>query len=274
MAVKNKLLIIAPILGAVAVVAACLGLKDGKRPGGGVAEDAEELPVHYTYHVKAVYPHSTDSYTQGLYWHEGYLWEGTGQYRQSALMQVDLESGRAVRRVELDPGYFGEGIALFDGKIYQLTWLEGTGLVYDASTLELLDTFEYSGQGWGLTTDGQYLYMSNGSHEITVLEPGTMKKVRTIRVAVSQRRLSQINELEWIEGRIWANVYGTDQIAVIDPASGIVQALVDLTGILSPQDRTPRTDVLNGIAYDSERRRIFVTGKYWPKLFEIEPVKK
>ncbi|MCC8036078.1 MAG: glutaminyl-peptide cyclotransferase [Rikenellaceae bacterium] len=278
MAAKYHILKLIPLLFAAAGATACFGTSGGNRNSGGDTASAEasagDFPLRYTYRIKAVYPHSTDSYTQGLYWHDGYLWEGTGQYRQSALLQVDLQTGEALRRVDLDPGYFGEGIALLGGLIYQLTWLEGTGLVYDGSSLEQVDTFEYSGQGWGLTTDGQYLYMSNGTHEIAVLEPGTMRKVRTVRVSLDKRRLSQINELEWIDGRIWANVYGTDQIAVIDPVGGVVEWLVDLTGILPAEDRTPRTDVLNGIAYDSERGRIFVTGKYWPKLFEIEPVRK
>ncbi len=259
----------------------CFGTSGGNRPAGdsaaesvagqaGVAGKAADFPIHYTYTVKNVYPHNESSYTQGLYWHEGYLWEGTGQYGQSALMQVDLRTGDAVRSVELDGGYFGEGITLLDGRIYQLTWLEGQCIVYDAVTLDVIGSFEYAGQGWGLTTDGTYLYMSNGSHEIYVLDPAGFRRRDMIRVSVGRRRLSQLNELEWIEGRIWANIYGSDQIAIINPEDGVVEGLVNLEGLLPDSERTPRTDVLNGIAYDESTGRIFVTGKNWSRLFEIE----
>ncbi|MCD8172220.1 MAG: glutaminyl-peptide cyclotransferase [Alistipes sp.] len=259
----------------------CFGTSGGNRPVGdstaesaagqvGLAGKAADFPIHYTYMVKNVYPHNESSYTQGLYWHDGYLWEGTGQYGQSVLMQVDLRTGEAVRSVELDGGYFGEGIALLDGRIYQLTWLEGQCIVYDAVTLDVVGSFEYAGQGWGLTTDGTYLYMSNGSHEIYVLNPAGFRRRDTIRVSVGRRRLSQLNELEWIEGRIWANIYGSDQIAIINPEDGVVEGLVNLEGLLPDSERTPRTDVLNGIAYDESTGRIFVTGKNWSRLFEIE----
>lgn len=230
----------------------------------------KEFPVRYTYEVKNIYPHDETSYTQGLYWHDGYLWEGTGQYGQSALMQVEMQTGRSVKEVKLADRYFGEGIALLGGKIYQLTWLEGECLVYDSTTLEIIDTSEYAGQGWGLTTDGTYLYMSNGSHEIFILDPADFKRVGTIRVSLGKRRLNLLNELEWIEGRIWANIYEQDQIAIINPEDGVVEGLVDLSGILPQSERTPHTDVLNGIAYDEAKGRIFVTGKRWSRLFEIE----
>lgn len=277
MSATGKIMKIAILVLYAGLSAGCFGTS-GKNNTAGTGSDRpdgdRQFPVRYSYEVVAVFPHEVTSYTQGLYWHDGYLWEGTGQYRQSALLQVDLETGEAVRRVDLDPGYFGEGIALLDGKIYQLTWLEGTGLVYDAETLRQVDTFEYSGQGWGLTTDGRMLYMSNGSHEIAVIDPANFNRKRTMRVSLDKRRLSQINELEWIDGRIWANIYGADQIAIINPANGIVEGIVDLTGILPDEDRTIRTDVLNGIAYDADAGRIFVTGKNWPKLFEIRLVER
>ncbi|MCC8019605.1 MAG: glutaminyl-peptide cyclotransferase [Rikenellaceae bacterium] len=270
----------AAVLAAVISIS-CFGTSGGNRAAGdsasaplaGQAESAGKangFPVHYTYTVKNVYPHSEGSYTQGLYWHDGYLWEGTGQYGQSALMQVDLRTGEALRTVELDAGYFGEGIALLNNRIYQLTWLEGECLVYDAETLGMVGSFEYAGQGWGLTTDGTYLYMSNGSHEIFVVDPADFRRRNTIRVSVGRRRLNQLNELEWINGRIWANIYGLDQIAIINPEDGVVEGLVNLEGLLPDSERTPRTDVLNGIAYDETTGRIFVTGKNWSRLFEIE----
>lgn len=226
--------------------------------------------IRYTYVVKNVFPHDIGSYTQGLYWHDGYLWEGTGQYGESALKKVDLITGKILKEVPLDKKYFGEGIALLDGKIYQLTWLEKTGFIYDASTLEKTGEFRYAGEGWGLATDGAKLYMSNGSNEIQVINPDGFRQESVIRVTLNRRRVNDLNELEWIDGRIWANIYDSDQVMIINPETGNVEGVVDFTGLLPDRDRTRRTDVFNGIAYDAGTGRIFVTGKYWSKLFEIE----
>lgn len=260
----------------------------GSRPQGGavsggsakttaVAASAADsvcgaAPQLYTYRVARIYPHATDAYTQGLYWHAGHLWEGTGQYGQSVLRQVDLESGATVRQVPLPEECFGEGTALLNGKIYQLTWREGRVFVYDAATLRRTGTFRYRGEGWGLATDGRVLYMSDGSDVIRVVDPDGFRVLHTFSVRAGSNRVRWLNELEWIGGELWANVYMTDRVVRIDPATGCVTGVIDFSGLLSPADMTPDTDVLNGIAYDADGGRIFVTGKYWNKLFEVEVV--
>lgn len=231
-------------------------------------------PREYTYRVKNVYPHDRNSYTQGLYWHDGRLWESTGVAGASRLMEVELDTGREVRGVKVENDYFAEGIALIGGSIYQLTWEDGVVLVYDPATLEVTARHENQGQGWGLTTDGRQLYMSDGSSRLTVVDPAGFARRSSINVRAGRGGVRQLNELEWIEGRIWANIWQSDTIVIIDPATGNVEATVDLGGLLPSGDRTADTDVLNGIAYDAAGGRIFVTGKYWPKLFEIELVEK
>lgn len=237
-------------------------------------ENTNNDPVQYTYAIKNTFPHNDTYYTQGLFWHGGALWESTGQYGSSALMEVALETGTPVRSTSLGSDFFGEGSAMIGDRIYMLTWQEGTAFVYDAATLELLTTHRYAGEGWGITTDGEMLYMSDGSSRITVLDPNGFTKKRSINVKMKNRSVRQLNELEWIDGKIWANVYLTDSIVVIDPETGNVEGVIDLTGILPMNDITANTDVLNGIAYDPAGKRVFVTGKNWPKLFEIEIVKK
>lgn len=234
------------------------------------AAQSPDQPVRYTYEVVGTYPHSTSSYTQGLYWNDGYLWEGTGEYGESRLMQVEPESGKAVKSVALGDEFFGEGIALLGGNIYQLTWLNRKGFIYDAHTLARVAEFDYKGEGWGITTDGRQLYVSDGSDKLYTIDPATLGCTDTIAVKLGTRSLKQLNELEWIEGRIWANVYMTDNIVIIDPSSGRVEGVVDLSGLLPQSERTPDTDVLNGIAYDASAKRIFVTGKNWSKLYEIK----
>ncbi len=231
-------------------------------------------PRQYTYRVKNEYPHLRTSYTQGLLYDRGILWEGTGQNGASKVQRVDLESGRAEVLVELPRSEFGEGIALLDERIYQLTWTSNRAHVYDMYTGEKIQDFTYAGEGWGLTTDGEKLYMSNGSVNIFVLSPEDFTRERTITVTDYGKPVRMLNELEWIDGKIWANVYLTDRIAIIDPASGAVEGWVDLTGILDYSLYEAGTDVLNGIAYDAEGKRIFVTGKNWPRLFEIELIEK
>jgi glutamine cyclotransferase len=231
-------------------------------------------PVRYGYHVVRSYPHDPQAYTQGLFWHEGMLYESTGLTGQSTLRKTDLTSGDTLLVHRLDDLYFGEGTAILDGKIYQLTWQQGKGFVYDARTFDSLADFAYAGEGWGLTTDGEWLYMSNGSEKIQVLDPKTFRAVRTIDVYSDAGRKSMLNELEWIEGEIWANVYLSDEIVRIDPQTGVVLGVIDLSRILPSADKDLTTDVLNGIAYDPATKRIFVTGKNWKKLFEIEVVEQ
>ena len=227
-------------------------------------------PTRIDFTVKRSYPHDTESYTQGLFWHNGTLYEGTGLYGRSVLAQVNLADGQTIRHSELEEDQFGEGIALFGNSIYQLTWQNGECLVYDAGTLAQTGRFDYTGEGWGLTSDGTQLYMSDGSERITVRDPKTFAARQTIEVYDSEGPVRQLNELEWINGSIWANVYLTNRIVVIDPATGAVTADLDCTALVKMIDQTPSTDVLNGIAYDSQTGRIFLTGKNWNKLFEIE----
>lgn len=249
------------------LLAACgPGAARGKRPSA----SAPAEPKRYTYSVRAVHPHPTTSYTQGLQYADGMLWEGTGQHGESVLRKTDLETGRSQVVARLPRTDFGEGITLLGDKVYQLTWQSNKAYVYDAATGAKLREFRYPGEGWGLTTDGEKLYLSDGSAKIHTLDPATFRREKHITVTFKGEPVHYLNELEWIDGRIWANVYTTDQIVVIDPATGVVEGVVDLTGLLPEADITPATDVLNGIAYDRATGRIFVTGKNWPKLFEIE----
>lgn len=234
--------------------------------------DNPNAPKRYSYKVINTYPHSVESYTQGLYWSDGFLWESTGEFGNSAFQKVELESGKIVERIPLDYKYFGEGAALLNGKIYQLTWTNQTAFVYDAATLELLNEVNYQGEGWGITTDGEKLYMSNGTHHLYVVEPDGFEREKTLTVTMNGRPLREVNELEWIEGKIWANIFMSDLIVIINPESGNVEGMVDFGGILPESERHPNTDVFNGIAYDAELKRIFVTGKNWSQLFEIEIV--
>ena len=249
-------------------LAACSGRTKTLRTETPAATPA--APRTYTYRVIESYPHSTDSYTQGLLFADGVMWEGTGEYGHSRLQRIDLETGRTDVVATLPRSEFGEGIALLDGKIYQLTWENNKAYVYDAATGRQLRTFAYAGEGWGLTTDGEKLYMSDGTANIYTLDPATFKREKRTTVTLKGMAINFLNELEWIDGKIWANVYVTDQIVIIDPASGIVEGVIDLRGLLPDEEIAPDTDVLNGIAYDAASERIFVTGKRWSKLFEIE----
>lgn len=231
--------------------------------------------MHYTYVVKASHPHLTTSYTQGLYFDDGCLWEGTGQYGASVLQRLDLPTGRAEVLARLPEHEFGEGIARVGDRIYQLTWQNNTAHIYDAQTFEKLRDVRYAGEGWGLASDGERLYLSDGSEHIwgkSTPPPSAAAARSPSRPA--GRPVRFLNELEWIEGKLWANVYTTDQIVIIDPATGAVEGIVDLAGLLPEREITPATDVLNGIAYDPATQRIFVTGKNWSRLFEIEIVRK
>lgn len=246
----------------------------GRKSTSSAATPAQSTVPNYGYTIKRIFPHNPSSYTQGLVWDKGTMYEGTGQYGESMLMNVDISTGNKLQSTQLAPTFFGEGIALFNGKIYQLTWQESTLYIYDAKTLDKIREIKYNGEGWGLTNDSTMLYMSNGSDQITVRDPETFDILRTIDVRLNGNRVRGLNELEWIEGEIWANVYMTDVIVRIDPTSGNVTGTIDLEGILPASDRTPNTDVLNGIAYDEADKRIFVTGKNWSKLFEIEIFKR
>ena len=216
------------------------------------------------------FDHQQSAYTQGLQFEDGVMWEGTGEYGSSRLQYTDMATGRVTVVATLPDRHFGEGITLLGDRIYQLTWQNGIMYIYDRKTLKKVDTKRYKGEGWGLTTDGQWLYMSDGTPDIRVLDPVTLEVKRRISVVCNGASLPYLNELEWIDGKIWANVYTLNQIVIINPENGIVEKVVNLEGLLPESEYTPTTDVLNGIAYDKESGRIFVTGKNWSKLFEIK----
>lgn len=230
---------------------------------------ASAVPIR-TATVVATYPHDERAFTQGLLIHQGRLLESVGQNGASALRLVDLKSGKELRRIPLGNEFFAEGIALVGNRIYQLTWLNQRCFIYDAQTLNRIDSVPYLGEGWGLTTDGSLLYMSNGTNMITVRNPTDFSVVRTMSVTRNGSAQTSLNELEWINGRIWANVWMTDSFVCINPVSGVVEEVVDLSAIYPKANRPPTADVLNGIAYDSTTKAIYVTGKYWPHLFQVD----
>lgn len=231
-------------------------------------------PEVFGYRVVEEFPHDPRAFTQGLFFHDGFLYESTGLRGESTLRRVDLDTGEVLEQRELLPQFFGEGAALAGDYIFQLTWEAEIGFVYTRQPFRLVREFRYSGEGWGLTFDGEHLVMSNGTDELRFLDPNSLRQVRTLRVTADGEPLPQLNELEWIEGEIWANIWTQDRIARIRPDTGEVTAFVDLAGILPRAFalQYPEMDVLNGIAWDAANRRIFVTGKKWPKLFEIELV--
>ncbi len=229
----------------------------------------------YGYQVVHAYPHDPNAFTQGLEYRAGFLYEGTGLKGRSSLRKVQLETGKVLQKIDLDPEYFGEGITVLNQKITELTWQSETGFVYDQSSFRKERTFSYPGEGWGLANDGQNIYMSDGSPQIRVWDPGTLKEKRRILVVDRGQPVLNLNELEWVRGELYANIWQKDVIARISPADGRVLGWIDLTGILSAEDRSrQQVDVLNGIAYDVLGNRLFVTGKLWPKLFEIKLVPK
>lgn len=232
------------------------------------------IPV-YRYMVKNTYPHDPQAFTQGLFYKDGYLYETTGLQGHSSLRKVDLTTGKVLQKKDLASEYFGEGSAAVGNEIVGLTWTSHVGFVYDQKTFALKRRFNYQGEGWGLASDANQLYMSDGSNAIRILDPRTFEEKRRIQVTADGKPIERLNELEIVDGQIFANVWGSDVIARIDPATGNVVGWIDLSGLLPPGQRgTDSVDaVLNGIAYDSKHHRLFVTGKLWPKLFEIELVK-
>jgi glutamine cyclotransferase len=234
-----------------------------------VSSDYEPIPV-YTYQIVNTYPHDRNAYTQGLIFEEGILYEGTGRWGRSTLRKVELGTGNVLQLYSLPDQFFGEGVTVFGDKIFQLTWKSHLGFVYDKESFELLQEFEYPTEGWGITHDGERLIMSDGTSTLHFLEPETLEEIGQIDVHDNDGPVIRLNELEYIRGEIYANVWQTDRIARIDPGTGQVTGWIELAGLLSPEDRSQPVDVLNGIAYDAEHDRLFVTGKLWPKLFEIE----
>ncbi len=231
--------------------------------------NSDIIPV-YSYSVVDAYPHDPDAFTQGLVFEDGVLYEGTGLLEHSTLRRVELETGAVLQVRELPDQVFGEGITIYESKIIQLTWQSGIGFVYDKDSFELLEEFDYSTQGWGITHDGTRLIMSDGTVTLRLLDPQTFEEIGQLAISDNDGPVTRLNELEYVQGEIYANVWQTDLVARIAPETGRVIGWIDLTGLLSAEDRSDPVDVLNGIAYDAEADLLFVTGKLWPKLFEIE----
>lgn len=240
--------------------------------GAGAAEAA--IPV-YGFLVKNTYPHDPDAFTQGLFYTDGVLYESTGLNGKSSVRKTDLKTGKVLMKTDIAPDYFGEGITDVGNTIVGLTWTSHVGFVFDKATLKMKQTFSYPGEGWGLANNGTDVFMSDGTAVIRVLSPKTLAEVRRIQVTADGKPIDRLNEMEWVDGELYANVWGSDVIARIDPASGKVVGWIDLSGLLDEKSRASgAVDVLNGIAYDSKKKRLFVTGKLWPKLFEIELVRR
>lgn len=225
--------------------------------------------TNYSYEVINTWPHDTNAFTEGLVFLGGSLLESTGIYGQSSLRKLDLATGQVLQQKQLSAAYFGEGLAVLGNRVFQLTYLKGICFVYEQDSFELQKTFSYRGEGWGLTTDGRCLIMSDGTDRIRFIDPLTFAVTKAIRVRLQGQILNRVNELEYVNGEIYANIWPTDDVVRIDPATGRVLGRISFTGLLGPGDRTVNTDVMNGIAYDAENDRLFVTGKRWPKLFEV-----
>ena len=232
------------------------------------------IPTQYGYRVVKTYPHDRTAFTQGLEYRDGFFYEGTGLAGRSSLRRVDLATGRVLQNFVVPQPFFGEGITVLNQQIFELTYTTQTGFVYDKSSFRVLRSFTYPGEGWGMTNDGKQIYMSDGTAQIRVWDPATLKEVRRITVKDGTASVTQLNELEFVRGEIYANVWQTDRIARISPADGRVLGWIDLSGILPKNERTDPDAVLNGIAYDASADRLFVTGKLWPKIFEIKLVPK
>lgn len=236
---------------------------------GCTGEPSKSLPIQ-AYRVVNTYPHDPLAYCQGLIYHEGRLIESTGQYRQSSVRHVDLVTGTVINKRALAPQLFGEGLTFHDGELWQLTWKAGIAFVLDPSTLEVKREVKYSGDGWGITSNGSQLITSNGTDTLTFRDPKTLKETRTIQVHDGDVVFDFINELEWIDGEIWANVWKREYIVRINPENGQLNGWIDMRGLYNPSNNPHPDSVLNGIAWDKASNRIFVTGKLWPTLFEIE----
>ncbi|MER3555832.1 MAG: glutamine cyclotransferase [Meiothermus sp.] len=239
--------------------------------GSAFAQTAESVPV-LSFKVINSYPHDTEAFTEGLFYSGGFLYEGTGLNGKSEIRKVELKTGKVVQRRALEPKYFGEGIALFQGRFYQMTWQSGVGFLYDAA-FKPVGGFTYDTEGWGLTTDGKTLIQSDGSAKL-YFRDAKFKLVKTVTVTADGAPVERLNELEYIKGKIYANVWQTNRIAIIDPSSGKVEAWLDLTGLALLVRAPDPNAVLNGIAYDAQNDRLFVTGKLWPYVFEIQGARK
>jgi len=239
------------------------------------AESVSEITVpssFFTYELINTYPHERNAFTQGLVFENGALYEGAGLYEKSSLRKVDIETGQVLQIYELPAQYFGEGITVYKDKVIQLTWKNNKGFIYDKDKFDLLSEFTYLTEGWGITHDGNRLIMSDGTSFLYFLDPETLEITGSVKINNNGAPLDKINELEYVNGRVLANIWQTDKIAIINPQNGNTGGWIDLTGLLQTQDYFGSVDVLNGIAYDSAEDRLFVTGKLWPFLFEIKLV--
>lgn len=236
----------------------------------------DELPKVYTYKIINEYPHDIKSYTQGLEFYNDTLYESTGQYKESKLRKVDYKTGNIINNIDLSDEYFGEGLTILDNKVYQLTWQKGTGFVYDVNTFEKLSSFRYgnSKEGWGLCNFNDIIYKSDGTEKIWLLNKDTLTEESYIQVYTNKGKIVGINEMEWIEGKIYANRYQKNGVAIINPENGAVEGVIDFTPLKSKVTQHAGLDVLNGIAYNPQTKTIFVTGKRWDKLFEVEIIEK
>jgi glutamine cyclotransferase len=255
------------VLSVVVLFGACVSADRAAAPA---PADDQGAPAQYGYRVVKTYPHDSRAYTQGLVYRDGVLFESTGLNGRSTLRKVRLETGEVLQQHQLEARYFGEGLVDWSGQLIQLTWQTNVGFVYDLKTFKPIRQFAYPGEGWGITHDGKRLIMSDGepSGQLRYLDPTSLKETGRLTVRDQGRPVAMLNELEFVRGEIFANIYQTDRLARIDPASGRVVGWVDLSGLLSAVERRD-TDVLNGIAYDQAGDRLFVTGKLWPRLFEI-----
>jgi glutaminyl-peptide cyclotransferase len=247
------------VVGALAFCAAC-------------APAARAAPPVYDVEIVRSHPHDPGAFTQGLFYLDGYLYESTGLKGQSSLRKVDIESGAVLQKTDLAADIFGEGIALWSGKVIGLTWRSQIGFVYDLETLKQEKRFSYPGEGWGITADNKRLIMSDGTDELRFIDPRSLREKGRVSVTLNSKPLRDLNELEWIDGEVYANVWRTDLIVRIDPKTGAVAGVIDARPLRAAIAGAPNVDVLNGIAYDTKTGRLFVTGKYWPKLFEIRLV--
>ena len=233
-------------------------------------------PIVYTYRILEEYPHDKNAYTQGLEFSNDTLYESTGQYKQSSLRKTNFKTGEVIKNIALPDHYFGEGLTLLNDKIYQLTWKENTGFIYNKSTMEKTGSFIYgkSKEGWGLCNDGKTIYKSDGTQKIWSLNPNTLGELDYIEIFTNTSKIKSVNELEWVEGKIYANIYQKDAIAIVDPASGAVEGVIDLTDLKDYVTQHEALDVLNGIAYNGEENILYITGKNWDKLFKVEIIEK
>ncbi|MDC0628847.1 MAG: glutaminyl-peptide cyclotransferase [Flavobacteriaceae bacterium] len=232
-------------------------------------------PKLYTYEIVNTYPHDITSYTQGLEFYKGGLYESTGQYGESKLRKLDYKKGTVLKSVNLNSAYFGEGLSVLNDKIYQLTWKEGRGLVYDLKNFEQIETFNYgqSKEGWGLCNDGEKFYKSDGTENLWILNPTTLAEERYIQAYTNKGKLTNLNELEWVDGKIYANRYQKNGVAIINPKNGAIEAVIDFKALKNKVTKHQGLDVLNGMAYNPETQTLFLTGKRWDKLFEVKIIK-